>query len=83
MIVFQTRDLLILISNDLLFNEHTHLMCNKAFRVFGLIRHNCSEFKNPNCFKILYYTLVRSILKYGFFFLNLYQNGSTNKIDRV
>lgn len=50
MIVTKIRDLGILLTNDLSYNNHINLMCNEALRVFGFIRSNCSKFKNPNCF---------------------------------
>jgi len=82
MIVTQIRDLGILLSNDL-FNNHITIMCNKALRVFGFIRRNCIEFKNPNCFILLYCSLVRSILEYGSVIWNPYQTGLINTIERV
>jgi hypothetical protein len=83
MIVTQIMDLGILLSNDLSFNNHITIMCNKALRVFGFIRRNCLEFKDPNCFKLLYCSLVRSILEYGSVVWNPYQMGLINKIERV
>ena len=58
-------------------------MCNKALRVFGFIRHYCSEFKNPNCFKILFFSQVRSILEYGSVIWSPYQTNLINKIERI
>jgi hypothetical protein len=65
-IVTQIKDLGILLSNDQYFNNHINMMCNKALRVLGFIRRNCSEFKNSNCIKVLYFlwpvwTLTRPI----------------------
>jgi len=83
MIVTQIRDLGILLSSDLSFNDHITIMCNKALRVFGFIRRNCFDFKNPNCFELLYCSLVRSILEYDSVIWNPYQTGLIIKIERV
>jgi len=80
MIVTQIKDLGILLSNDLSFNNHITIMCNEVLRVFGFIRRNCLEFKNPNCFILLYCSLVRSILEYGSIIWNPYQAGLISKI---
>jgi len=58
-------------------------MCNKALRVFGFIRRNSWEFKNPCRFKILYFTLVRFILGYGSVVWNPHQTGLIDKIKSV
>jgi len=55
MAVTQIKYLGKLLSNDLSFNNHINMICNKALRDFGFIRRNCLEFKNPNCIKILYF----------------------------
>lgn len=65
MIVSQIKDLGILLSNDLSFNNHITIMSNKALGLFGFIRRNCLKFKNLICFKLLYCSLVRSILEYS------------------
>lgn len=38
------------------------MTCNMELQVFGFIRR--SELKNPNCLKMLYFSLVRTILEY-------------------
>jgi len=40
MVVMQIKDLGILLSNDLSFNNHINMICNKALRVFDFIRRN-------------------------------------------
>jgi hypothetical protein len=59
------------------------MICNKAFRVLGFIRRNCSELKNPNCIKILYFSLVRLILEYGSVVWNPHQANFITKIERI
>lgn len=58
-------------------------MCNKAQRVFGFVRWNCNEFKNPTCFKILYFSLVCSIQEYGSVIWNPHQIGLVKKIEFI
>jgi hypothetical protein len=82
-VVTQIKDLGILLSNYLSFNNHINMICNKALWVLSFIRRNCSEFKNPNCIKILYFSLVRSILEYGSVVWNPYQANLITKIERI
>jgi len=79
--VTETRDFLL--SNDFTVNSHTTVTCNKARRVFGFMRRDCSEFKNPYCYKTLHFTLVRPILEYGSVMGNPRQTGLIDKIERV
>jgi len=81
--VMQIKDLGILLSNDLSLNNHINIICNKALRVFAFIRRNYSEFKNRKCIKVLYFSLVRSILEYGSVIWNPHQSNLISKMDRI
>lgn len=65
MAVNRVKDLGILLSSDLTFSEHISYICNKASRALGFLKRNCNEFQNIECLKIVYISLVRSILEYG------------------
>lgn len=64
--VHHVKDLGILLSSDLTFSEHiTYYICNKASRALGFLKRNCNEFQNIACLKVLYISLMRSVLEYG------------------
>jgi hypothetical protein len=77
------KDLGITLSNDLTFNEHITLICNKATRMFGFVKRNCREFNDPTCLKILYCSLIRSLVEYGSIIWNPYQTGHITKIEKI
>ena len=56
------KDLGIIISSDLSFNEHYRYITAQAFRVLGLLRRTFSESMNIREKKVLYISLVRSQL---------------------
>lgn len=63
--VTQIRDLGIILSADLSINAHINLTYGKSLRVLGFIKRTCSDFYDPLCMKVLYCSLVRSLLEYG------------------
>jgi hypothetical protein len=58
-------------------------MCNKATRVFGFLKRNCSEFNDPNCLKTLYCSLIRSLVEYGSIIWTPYQSERVTKIEMI
>jgi len=75
------KDLGIILSSDLTFNEHITLMCNKTKHIFGILKQNCCEFNDPNCLKTLYCSLIRSLVEYGSIIWSPYQSGLVTKIE--
>ena len=63
--VASQNDLGIMVTNDLNWKMHIKQMICKANRILGLIRHTCSDVKDPLTRKILYLAHVRPILEYG------------------
>jgi hypothetical protein len=59
------KDLGILFDSKLLFNAHVSAIKNKALSVFGMIKRNCSDFRDPLALKCLYTSLVRYLLEYA------------------
>lgn len=55
-------------------------MCNKAIRMFGFLKRNCSEFKDPTCLKTLYCSLICLLVEYGSIIWCPYQSGHITKI---
>lgn len=41
--------------------NYDSIICNEALGVFGFIRHNCTDFKNPHYLKILYFSLTNNL----------------------
>lgn len=47
------KDLGLILSSNLTFNNHIESLCSKTFRNLGFIKRNCNEFKNPDCLTTL------------------------------
>ena len=58
------RDLGVIISSNLTWNEHLKYILSKAYKTLGLIRRSFSSAHNPSIKKILYLCLVRPQLTY-------------------
>lgn len=82
-VVKNIKDLGIILSSNLTFNNHIESICSKAFRNLGFIKRNCNEFKNPDCLITLYIALVRSGLEFGSTVWNINQIGLIDKIEKV
>ena len=59
------NDLGILFDDKFTFIEHINEVVAKAYKTYGFIYRNCKDFNNPHVLKILFFSLVRSILEYG------------------
>ncbi|KAL4089840.1 hypothetical protein QTP88_024800 [Uroleucon formosanum] len=62
---FLIIDLGILFDSKLLFNAHVSAIKSKSLGVFGMIKRNCSDFRDSLAHKFLYTSLVRSLLEYA------------------
>ncbi|XP_050531542.1 uncharacterized protein LOC126900110 [Daktulosphaira vitifoliae] len=82
-IVSSIKDLGIILSADLSFSEHISFIYGKAMRMLGFIRRQCYDFKNIDCLKTLYCTMVRPILEYGTIIWNSYQLNQINRLNNV
>ena len=63
-LVNQFKDLGIIFYRKLNFSLDTEMIKNKAFRNLGFIKRTYAAFSDPIPLKILYFSLVRSNLKY-------------------
>ncbi|XP_050522268.1 uncharacterized protein LOC126894929 [Daktulosphaira vitifoliae] len=77
------KDLGVILSSNLSFTEHISFIYNKALRMLGFLKRNCWEFSNPICLKVLYCSLVRSIVEYGSIIWSPYQANLTNKLEKL
>lgn len=63
--VSYVRDLGILLDSSLSYNSHICHVLNNSTRVLGFVTRNASRFKNVLTFKILYFSMVRTILEFA------------------
>lgn len=59
------RDLGVTFDCKLTFNLHIENICNKSLKLLGFLTRTLNEFSNIYCFKVLYCSIVRSILEYA------------------
>ena len=62
-VVTNTRDLGVIVDEDLSFSKHIHDKVNVAFKMLGIINRNFKHL-NEQCFLLLYKCLVRSQLEF-------------------
>lgn len=63
--VVENLDLGITFSSNLTFNKHYLNISKKSSSILGFISRTCKDFTNSFTLKILYFSLVRSILEYN------------------
>lgn len=76
-------DLGVIIDEKLKFNEHIGVTAAKAFSALGFIRRHAADFTDIYALKILYCSLVRSILEYAAPVWCPYYSTLVLKIERV
>ena len=59
------KDLGVVFDNRLTFVKHITEIITKAYKTYGFIYRNCSDFHNESTLKLLFCSLVRSRLEYG------------------
>lgn len=47
------------------FHNHYSIVRNKGMKTLGFVTRNSKEFRNPQTFKLLYFTFVRPLLEYA------------------
>ncbi|VVC44333.1 Hypothetical protein CINCED_3A005947 [Cinara cedri] len=77
------RDLRVLLSSDLSFNEHIDTVCAKPYRHLGLLNRNCDGFNNIHRLRTLYYASVRSGVEFRSVVWNPMRLGLTTEIEKV
>ena len=81
--VFQIKDLGILYTSTLSFNQHIDAIVARALKVLGFIKRNTKHFTSVNCLRSLYFTLVRSIIEYGVVVWHPYLARHQHKLEQV
>lgn len=81
--ITEIKDLGVFFNSQLSFNQHIENITAKAFKILGFINRNSKDFKNPNTYKILYYTFIRSILEYASSVWSPYYKQYINQIESV
>ncbi|KAL1401576.1 hypothetical protein pipiens_020012, partial [Culex pipiens pipiens] len=65
------------------FNEHIALTTGKAFAMLGFLKRNTAHFDDPFALKVLYASLVRSVLEYAAVVWAPYHVTLAARIERV
>lgn len=77
------KDLGIYLTPSLSFRHHINYTVNRALKVLGFIKRNTSHFSSVPCLRVLYFSLVRSILEYGVVVWHPYLAYDQIRIERV
>jgi len=59
------KDLGIYLFPTLSFKFHINTMIGRSLKILGYIKRNTANFSSVSCLRVLYLSLVRSILEYG------------------
>lgn len=81
--VSSIKNLGIILSHNLNFQDHIECVVKKSLRVLGYVKRHSSQFKDLDSFKLLYCTLIRSILEYGSTIWSPYTKSNIDFIERV
>ncbi|KAL1374797.1 hypothetical protein pipiens_017885, partial [Culex pipiens pipiens] len=77
------RDLGVTVDRKMKFNEHIALTTGKAFAMLGFLKRNTAHFDDPFALKVLYASLVRSVLEYAAVVWAPYHVTLAARIERV
>lgn len=77
------KDLGVLLDHKLSFKQHIAYTCSKASKTLGFIFRIAKDFKNIQCLKALYCSLVRSILEYESVIWAPFHQNSNLRIESV
>lgn len=77
------RDLGVFFDVKLSFNEHMDLICRRASSMLGFVTRSTKDLRDPLSFKILYCSLVRSILEFASCIWNPSYNYYSGRIERI
>lgn len=81
--VSSIKDLGVIMDRKLTFNEHISVTAAKGFAMLGFIRRNASEFRDVYALKVLYCSLVRSVLEYAAQIWTPYKATQITRLERV
>ena len=77
------KDLGIIFDKSLTFKQHYQYLSSSSLKLWGFVVRICKEFKNMECIKTLYYSLVRSKLEYGAVVWNPFYKGDIFLIEKT
>jgi hypothetical protein len=77
------KDLGVVFKTNLSFQPHVDHICVKSLRTLGFLIRNTKEFRNEQCLKTLYISLVRPTLEYCSIIWNPSQVGLMESLERV
>lgn len=77
------KDLGVIFDSKLTFETHIKTITKKAYRMLGFISRSLNHFKQPQTYKLLYFTYVRSNLEYCTPVWNPYYDVYIDAVERV
>lgn len=77
------KDLGVTFDSKLTFEKHIEIITKRAYRMLGFISRSLNHFKQPNTYKILYFTYIRSILEYCTPVWNPHYDVHINTLEKV
>lgn len=81
--VTSIKDLGVTVDRKMRFNEHIALTTAKAFAMLGFLKRNTAHFDDPFALKVLYVSLVRSVLEYAAIVWAPYHVTHSARLERV
>ena len=77
------KDLGVMMSSDLSYNKHLHMIRPKAYRLLGLMKRNCFRKLSPATNRLIYISLVRPQMEYGSVIWNPYHVTKISFVEKV
>ena len=77
------KDLGVMLDTSLTFTDHYDYITNKAIKLLGFIKRSMSDFGNVHGFKMIYCSLIRSVLEYASNIWSPYYDIHVKNIERV
>ena len=82
-IVLSFKDLGVIFDKTLTFKQHIDSITTSSLKLWGFIRRTCKDFRDLQCFKTLYYSLVRSRLEYASIVWNPYYKVDIISVENI
>ncbi|KAG7308770.1 hypothetical protein JYU34_006003 [Plutella xylostella] len=81
--VEEIRDLGVVLDSELKFVPHINNIVNKSFKMLGFIYRNTKDFRTDTALKLLFFSLVRSIIEYNSIVWSPFYKNHIERIESV
>lgn len=81
--IFLVKDLGIYLTPTLYFDHHINTIIGRALKILGFVKRNTANFTSSSCLRILYFSLVRSVLEYRLVIWHPYLARDELRLERV